>query len=86
MGQAFGRRLSLLLVAPIFATSFICQAAAPDIGLFQFGRLLSGVAAGLVSGPASVSSLINLGPEQKSHFSTISNTMYLLIRCQQKCS
>ena len=35
MGQAFGRRLSLLLVAPIFATSFMCQAAAPDLSLFQ---------------------------------------------------
>lgn len=54
MGQAYGRRLSLVLVAPLFATSFICQAAAPDVGLFQFGRLLSGIAAGLVSSPASV--------------------------------
>ena len=55
MGQAFGRRLSLILVAPIFAVSFICQAAAQDVALLQFGRLLSGLAAGLVSAPAAVS-------------------------------
>ena len=54
MGQAFGRRLSLILVAPIFAVSFICQAAAQDVALLQFGRLLSGLAAGLVSAPAAV--------------------------------
>ena len=55
MGQAFGRRLSLILVAPIFAVSFICQAASQDVTLLQFGRLLSGLAAGLVSAPAAVS-------------------------------
>ena len=54
MGQAFGRRLSLLLVAPIFIASFICQAVAQDVALLQFGRLLTGLAAGLVSSPAAV--------------------------------
>ena len=58
MGQAFGRRLSLILVAPIFAVSFICQAAAQDVALLQFGRLLSGLAAGLVSAPAAVKKII----------------------------
>eukprot|EP00093_Oithona_nana_P006540 06540.XXX_41717_40875_1 [CDS] Oithona nana genome sequencing. len=53
MGQAFGRRLSLLLVAPIFAVSFILQAVATEVAMFQFGRFLSGIAGGLVSGPAS---------------------------------
>ena len=37
MGQAFGRRLSLLLVAPIFVASFICQAVAQDVVLLQCG-------------------------------------------------
>ena len=54
MGQAFGRRLSLLLVAPISITSFICQAVAQDVVLLQFGRLLTGLACGLVSAPAAV--------------------------------
>ena len=54
MGQAFGRRLSLLLVAPIFVASFICQAVAQDVVLLQFGRLLTGLAGGLVSAPAAV--------------------------------
>ena len=54
MGQAFGRRLSLLLVAPIFIASFICQAMAQDVALLQFGRLLAGIAGGLCSAPAAV--------------------------------
>ena len=58
MGQAFGRRLSLLLVAPIFAVSFILQAIAEEVAMFQFGRFLSGIAAGLLSGPASVNCTI----------------------------
>ena len=57
MGQAFGRRLTLLLVAPIFAVSFFLQALATEVAMFQFGRFLSGVAAGLLSGPATVSKI-----------------------------
>ena len=66
MGQAFGRRLSLLLVAPIFAVSFILQAIASEVAMFQFGRFLSGIAGGLVSGPASV----NCTTYYKSHSRT----------------
>ena len=66
MGQAFGRRLSLLLVAPIFAVSFILQAVATEVAMFQFGRFLSGIAGGLVSGPASV----NCTTYYKSHSRT----------------
>ena len=76
MGQAFGRRLSLLLVAPIFAASFICQAAAPDVGLFQFGRLLSGIAAGLVSSPASVKMPLCLVCKQKIDTKAIRENSY----------
>ena len=54
MGQAFGRRLSIILVAPILIASFICQAVAQDVALLQFGRLLSGLAGGLVMAPAAV--------------------------------
>ena len=57
MGQAFGRRLSLLLVAPIFIASFICQAMAQDVALLQFGRLLAGIAGGLCSAPVAVKKL-----------------------------
>ena len=67
MGQAFGRRLSLLLVAPIFAVSFILQAVATEVAMFQFGRFLSGIAGGLVSGPASV----NGTTPKKSHLTTL---------------
>ena len=58
MGQAFGRRLSIMLVAPIFIVSFICQAAAQDVALLQFGRLINGFAGGLVSAPAAVRNFI----------------------------
>ena len=54
MGQAFGRRLSIILVAPILIVSFVCQAVAQDVALLQFGRLLSGLAGGLVMAPAAV--------------------------------
>ena len=54
MGQAFGRRMSIILVAPILIVSFICQATAQDVALLQFGRLLCGLAGGLVSAPAAV--------------------------------
>ena len=66
MGQAFGRRLTLLLVAPIFAVSFFLQALATEVAMFQFGRFLSGVAAGLLSGPATVNTI----PTKSTIFST----------------
>ena len=73
MGQAFGRRLSLLLVAPIFAVSFILQAIAEEVAMFQFGRFLSGIAGGLLSGPASVNCTIVI----RRHFSGISRPIHL---------
>ena len=54
LGQLYGRRLTMILVAPFMALSFVCQAAASEVGLFQLGRLLTGIAFGLVSGPAGV--------------------------------
>ena len=54
MGQQFGRKLSLLLIAPLFSTGFICQAAATDQGLLLFGRFVCGVAGGLACGPTGV--------------------------------
>merc|ERR1712223_206128 len=42
----------MILVAPFMALSFVCQATASEVGLFQLGRLLTGIAFGLVSGPA----------------------------------
>lgn len=56
LGQLYGRRLTMILVAPFMALSFVCQATASEVGLFQLGRLLTGIAFGLVSGPAGVSS------------------------------
>ena len=53
-GQIYGRRLTLVIFAPFFAFSFVCQAVASDVSLFQLGRLLTGVVFGLISGPASV--------------------------------
>ena len=55
MGQQFGRKLSLLLIAPLFSTGFICQAAATDQELLLFGRFVCGVAGGLSCGPTGVS-------------------------------
>ena len=54
LGQLYGRRLTMLLVAPVMTLSFVCQAAAFEVSLFQLGRLLTGVAFGLASGPAGV--------------------------------
>lgn len=53
LGQHVGRKLGLVLVGPMFFVSFVCQAAAGDVGLLQFGRVLGGLSAGLVSSPAS---------------------------------
>ncbi len=55
LGQIFGRKMAMILVQPILLIGFICQAAAQDVEMLQFGRLLCGLASGLVSGPAAVS-------------------------------
>ena len=84
MGQAFGRRLSLLLVAPIFIASFICQAVAQDVALLQFGRLLSGLAAGLVSAPAAVIKFF-LSGRCKSNYGLQYNLNSLILNFFFKC-
>jgi MFS family permease len=60
MGQYFGRKKSMILVAPISIVAFICQALAPNKALLLFGRFLVGVGGGLVSGPCTVRSTLAL--------------------------
>ena len=54
MGQYFGRKRSMMLVAPISILALICQALAPGKEVLFLGRFLAGVGGGLVSGPVSV--------------------------------
>ena len=49
MGHHFGRRSSLLMIAPLYFTGFMCQAVAPDVSLLLFGRFVTGAAGGLAS-------------------------------------
>ena len=59
MGQYFGRKRSMMLVAPISILAFICQALAPGKEVLFLGRFLVGVGGGLVSGPVSVRFFLN---------------------------
>ena len=54
LAHHLGSRLSLQLIAPLFATGFMCQAAASEAILLQFGRLVCGAAGGLACGPTAV--------------------------------
>ena len=54
LGQYIGRKVSMLVIAPIMAAGFICQAAAQDVVLLQFGRIIVGAAGGTLCGPTGV--------------------------------
>ena len=54
MGQYFGRKRSIILVAPVSILAFVCQSVAPSKALLFVGRFLVGVGAGLVAGPCTV--------------------------------
>ena len=44
----------IVFSSPLFFTGFLCTALAPDVHLLYFGRVLLGLALGLVSAPAGV--------------------------------
>lgn len=59
MGDHFGRKMSLMLIAPLFCGGFVLQMAARDVALLLFGRLVTGAAAGLACGPTAARDSLN---------------------------
>ena len=55
LGEKFGRKKMILFIAPLFVMSFVAQGLANNIYLLNVGRFVSGVAGGLIVGPAGVS-------------------------------
>jgi len=54
LGEYMGRKTLCLLVCPIYLAGFLCVALSPDPHLLFFGRILGGIASGLVSASAGV--------------------------------
>ncbi len=55
LGQWLGRKTSMLAIAPVMAAGFVCQAAANDVALLLFGRIVVGAAGGTLCAPVGVS-------------------------------